>query len=309
MKTIHYFPVAVVGLLLSTGLLVAQDSRMLRLEQVPVSGAPTNVAPAVSQLPERAGESLEDLGPELILARRSKPKVFELSADTQYAFNSNIQMTKQHQESDGEFDATVKLTASPRLLPQLTSMFYIDQQFIRYNTYHINNYDAQSAGLSLSHPIGPNGSWGAVYGGFSATRLCYPLDAGEFYKECDTLIGWWRTQPLGKRVTLSYTYQLDWLPAHPSSSTRIYNAIAGSLGVKITDQFMAQLYYRLRDQEYLQTTRNDLDHLVYLTFSYTYNQYLAARVYGSYGDSTSNLSDKDYRVLNGGGGLALSLKF
>ena len=110
-------------------------------------------------------------------------------------------------------------------------------------------------------------------------------------------------------MTVSYGYQLDWLPAHPSTSTRVYNALSGSLGVKITEQLLAQLYYRLRDQEYLQTTRNDLDHLVYLTFSYTYNQYLAARVYGSYGDSTSNLSDKDYRVLNGGGGLALSLKF
>lgn len=309
MKSIHFYAATVVVFVVSGPLLMAQDARIHRLEQLPAPSVPTNLVTATSGGPGRAGEDLDDLGPELILARRPKPPVFELSADTQYSFNSNIQLTKTHAESDGELDETLRVSASPSLVPHLTSMVYVNQQFIRYNTYAINDYDSQSAGVSLSYPLGPNGSWGTLYGGFDANRLCYPVDAGEIFKEYDTLIGLWRSHMLGRRVALSYGYQLDWLPSHPSAWTRVYNALAGSLSVKITEKLNAQLYYRLRDQEFLQATRNDLDHLVYLTLSYTYNRFVAARLYGSYGDSSSSVPANDYRVTNGGAGLALSLRF
>ena len=202
-----------------------------------------------------------------------------------------------------------RLAASPQLAPRLTSLVFLSQHFIRYNSHPLNDYDSQAAGVSLSYPIGPNGEWFNLYAGFNANRLCYPVNAAEIFKEFDTLFGVWRSQALGRRVTLSYGYQLDWIPAHPSSWTRIYNAFAGSVNVKVTEKCQAQLYYRLRDQEFLQTTRNDLDHLVYLTFTYNYNRFVAARIFGSYGDSSSSRSANDYRVFNGGAGLALALKF
>ena len=308
MKTIQFIPIAWVGLVLSGSLLLAQDARIRRLDPVAGIGVSTNVT-TVSPAEGRSGIDSEDLGPELLLERRPKPPVFELSADSQYSFNSNIQMTKNHQESDGELDETLKLAATPRLLPQLTSLVYLTQQFVRYNSHSLNDYDSQAAGFSLSHPFGPNGSWGTLYAGFDANRLCYPVDAGEIFKEYDTLLGFWRSQPVGHRMTVSYGYQMDWLPSHPSSWTRVYNAVSVSVSVKIAEKLTAQLYYRLRDQEFLQVHRNDLDRLVYLTCVYTCNRFIAARIYGSYGDNSSSVAVNDYQVANGGAGLALSVKF
>ena len=309
MKTTHFISIALVGLVLSSRLLQAQDGRIRRLDSGPGIGAPTNGVTAISSGEGRSGIDSEDLGPELVLERRPKPPVFELLADTQYSFNSNIQMTKNHQESDGELDETLKLAATPRLVPQLTSLVYLSQQFVRYSSHSLNDYDSQAAGFSLSHPVGPNGSWGTLYGGFDANRLCYPVDAGEIFKEYDTLIGFWRSQPIGHRMTVSYGYQLDWLPSHPSSWTRVYNAVSASVSLKIAEKLTGQLYYRLRDQEFLQVHRNDLDHLVYLTCVYTCNRFIAARIYGSYGDNRSSVAANDYQVASSGAGLALSVKF
>lgn len=292
---------------------------MQRLEQVPApGGSATNLMAATRGLtspPAREWDNFDDLGPELTLARRPKPTVFEFSADTQYSFVSNIALTPNNQKSDGELFETLSLSASPRLVPGLISKVFLNQQFIRYNTYTGTNFDGQTAGVSLSHPIGPNGNWFTLYTEFAATRLCHPWDAGEFYKEFDTRLGLVRSQALGRYVTIYYGYQLDWLPSHPAMWTRVNNALYGGVNVLVTEKLQAQLFYRLRDQDYLQFTpvRNDLDHLVNLTLSYTWNRYLVTRIYGSYGNSASNRSvyqsAYNYQVANGGGGLALSLKF
>jgi len=294
--------VAVIGFLASSGGLTAQDSRLHRLDQPPPPGTATNmVAAAAGQVDE-----LDDLGPELMLARRPKPTVFEVSADTQCGFDSNLLLTPSGQLSAGELSETLAVAASPRLVPGLTTTVYANQQFVRYSAHTLFDFDAQTAGLSLSHAVG---SWGNLYGGLSANRLCAPVDTQEFFKEYDTVFGGWRGHSVGRRLTVYYGYQFDWMPTHPSALTRIYNAGYGGLNVKLTDQLLAQLLYRLRAQDYLQSKRSDFDHTVNLTLTYTVNQFIVARIYGSYGDSSSNESNYDYRSLTGGGGLTLILKF
>ena len=301
------------GFMVSASLLLAQDSRMQRLEQGPgPGGGMTNLQMGTSGLSGQAGrqgEDFEDLGPELILARRSKPKIFEFSADTQYSFNSNILLTPRGAISDGELFETLALSASPRLIPNLTSTVYLNQQFVRYN--HTSNrqyeFDGQTAGVSFGHPVG---NWFNLTAGYLARRYCSPWDAMELSKEYDTSFGLWRSQGLGKYASIYYGYQLEWIPTNPSQQTRIYNQVYGGVNVPVTERFLAQLYYRLRHQDYLQSARNDLDHLVSLTFTYTWNQFIATRIYGSYADNSSNQAETySYRAASGGGGLALSLKF
>ena len=303
MKTSLSIAVTVVGLLVSGGWLAAQDSRVRHLDQGPPPGAATNLVAVAG-----AGkwDELDDLGPEIMLARRPKPTVFEVSADTQYTFDSNMLLTPRGQLCDGELSETLAVAASPRLAPGLTTTVYANQQFVRYNRHTTFDFDAQTAGLSVSHPVG---TWGNLYGGFAASRLCAPVDTQEFFKEYDLSFGAWRSHTVGRYVTVYYGYQFDWLPTHPMALTRIYNAGYGGVNVKITDKLLAQLLYRLRAQDYLQSIRSDLDHSVNLTLTYTVNRFIAARIYGSYGDSTSNETQYNYRSLTGGGGLTLILKF
>ena len=308
MKTTSHFSTLVLSFLLSAGWLAAQDSRMYHLEQGPPPGATTNLL-LVANRPEAAArkvEELDDLGPELVLARRPRATVFELSADTQVAFDSNMLLTPRNQLSAGELSATLALAASPRLLPGFTSTVFLNQQFVRYSAHTTFDFDSQTAGGSLSHPLG---DWGNVYGGFSASRLCAPVDAVEFFKEFDTVFGIWRSQAVGKRVTVYYGYQFDWMPTHPSALTRVYNAVYGGVNVPVTDKLLAQLMYRLRLQNYLQSTRCDWDHMVNLTLTYTFNRFISTRIYGSYGNSSSNEAKFDYQSLTGGAGLTLDLKF
>ena len=285
---------------------------MYHLEPNVPPGATTNLLLAANTPPPEATarkwEELDDLGPEIQLARRAQPRptIFELSADTQYSFDSNILLTPRGQLCDGELSETLALAASPRLLPGWTTTAYLNQQFVRYNKNDTFDFDGQTAGLSLSHTIGHWGNW---YGGFSASRLCAPGIGPEFFKEFDTVLGAWRSHALGRYVTLYYGYQFDWMPTHPMALTRIYNAGYGGCNWKVTDQLLVQLLYRLRAQDYLQSTRSDFDHSVNLTVTYTVNRFIAARVYASYGDSTSNQSKFDYQSFNGGGGLTLTLKF
>lgn len=299
------------GFLWSGSWLAAQDSRIYHLEPTVPPCAPTNLLLAANTpaAASRKWEELDDLGPEIQLARRPqppRPTVFELSADTQYSFDSNILLMPRGQLSDGELSETLALAASPRLLPGWTTTAYLNQQFVRYNKNEIFDFDGQTAGLSLSHAVGHWCNW---YGGFSASRLCAPGDGAEFFKEFDTVFGAWRSHALGRAVTVYYGYQFDWMPTHPMALTRIYNAGYGGINWQATSQLLVQLLYRLRAQDYLQSVRSDFDHSVNLTMTYTVNRYVAARIYAAYCDSTSNQSKFDYQSFTGGGGLTLTLKF
>ena len=73
--------------------------------------------------------------------------------------------------------------------------------------------------------------------------------------------------------------------------------------------FRADLFYRFRVQEYLQTNRTDLDHLVSLTVTYSVTRYISLRTYAAYGSNNSDVVGRNYAVFDGGLGLNLLVKF
>ena len=151
--------------------------------------------------------------------------------------------------------------------------------------------------------------WGAVYGGFAASRLTADQSDAEFYREYDTVFGLWRQQRLGSRMILYYGYQLDWLPTNVPTLDRVYNALYGGLNVPLTDKILAQLLYRLQVQTYLGADRTDWNHQVNLAVTYAFNRWIAARAFASYGANHSTQSVFSYRAVNAGAGLNLDFKF
>ena len=260
----------------------AQEPRINLLEQRLPAGPATNqwVAPApVAARPAAPQvDELNDLGPELALYRQPRPKWFDVSSDTQYAYNSNINLAPHAALGDGVLVETLALAVSPVLRPGLTSTVYVRQQFIRYNNHDVFDFNAQTAGLALSYPVH---DWCAVYGGFAGSRLIVDKYDTEFYREYDTVFGVWRQQQLGSRVVLYYGYQLDWLPTNMPTMDRVYNALYGGLNVPLADQVLAQLLYRFQVQTYLGDDRTDWNHLVNLAVTYTFNRWIAARAFAS----------------------------
>lgn len=283
----------------------AQDSRVNVLDRGLPVGPSTNLPAAASMAAQPAADG-NDLGPEQTLFRRPRPKYFDVFSDTQYAYNSNVLLTPRAALGDGELYETLSLAASPVLVPKLTSTVYVRQQFVRYSRYDVFDFDAQTAGLALSYPLR---NWCSVYGGFSASRLISAQNDQEFFRQFDTVFGLWGQQKVGSRMLLYYGYQFDWLPTSVPSLDRLYNALYGGLNVPLTDKLLAQLLYRLQLQTYLGSARTDWNNLVNLTATYTFNPWVATRVFVSYGDNLSSQAVFSYRAVNAGAGLTLDFKF
>lgn len=291
---------------LTSAELSAQEWRMRPVEPLPPPAVDTNNVETLN--PREVGEAGEttDLGPQIVLQRHPNPPFLSLSSDTQYLFDSNVGLTPNHQVSDALFFETLSAAFTPHLVEQLSSAIYLRQQFVRYDEQSILDFDAQTAGLSLAYPVN---SWFTAYGGFAASRLFSRQNGDEFYKEFDTQFGLWRSQALGRRISLYYGYQFDWLPSQPSDLTEVEDALYGGINLQPIDRLTAQFLYRFRVRDYLQVGRTDLDHLVSLAVTYTFCRYASVRAYATYGDNDSNKNEFDYRVANAGGALSLSVKF
>lgn len=240
---------------------------------------PPPAQPPPAQVEEMQTEESDDLGPIIVLKRASRPKYFQAYSDTQYLYDSNVFLTPDHADDDWLLYQTFNASFSPQLLDKLGSSVSVRYQMVRYNTFDDANFDAQIAALNLNYRLT---DWLTPYVGFAAERLVPDDSNKEFYEEYDTQFGLWCNLPLGKRVWLYYGYQLDWRPATPSSQTRV--EYAGYLGLNATliGNLTGQIFYRVRDTEYLQIDQSDLDQFVQGTLMYTFNEYVNCRVYASY---------------------------
>ena len=252
------------------------------------------------------GGPSEDLGKQILLLRRGTPRLFQVSSDTEYLYDSNILLLDKHKIDDDLLSETVKASFTPRLIDRLESSVYAKYQIVRYSDHSNLDFEANAVGLSLSRPVG---NVVTVYGNFEAARLYLTDGNDEFFKMFDTTLGIWRGHNLGDWAWLFYGYQVDWRPSSPSAFTRVDNA--GYIGVKVmpVDRLTLQVYYRLRDEAYYQESRNDLNHLISLSATYDFNNYISARVFAEYRNNNSDSSGFDYTACTGGVGLKLALKF
>ncbi len=255
----------------------------------------------------------DELGELVLLESRPPRRLFELTSSTQYLYTSNVSLVRDlgilEEESDSLLFQTFNLSFSPRLVEKLVSTVYLRHQIVRYDEHAELDFDTDAAGLSASYPVG---EWFTAYAGWSARRMYARDTDNEFFKMYDTEFGLWRQHTISKVAKLFYGYQLDWRASSPSEFDRVDNA--GYVGLNLTpnEKSTIQFLYRLRVQDYDEffgTNRRDVDHLLALAFTYTFNQYVSTRIFANYADNNSNTTGRDYSVLDFGGGLNLSVKF
>lgn len=248
----------------------------------------------------------DDLGRQQILIRRPAARPVRVFSETEYLYTSNVLLTDGNPQGDGVTHQTFGVSYSPQLIGRLTSTAFAKYELLRYTSRDELDFDANSAGLSLSRPIE---NWVTVFGGFQASRLYLSDDADEFYKAFDTTFGFWRGANIQAWGWLFYGYQLDWYATTPSQFDRVSNA--GYIGLRVlpTDQLTLQLLYRLRAEEYLNHNRTDLNHLVSARLTYELCPNATLTAYAEYGNNNSDASPFDYEVFTGSGGLMLQVKF
>jgi hypothetical protein len=211
------------------------------------------------------------------------------------------------EDEDAVFVETLGASFTPRLVKSLVSTFYFRQQFIRYDSLSRFDFDAQTAGLSLQHPV-PN--WFILSGGVEAERYYAPRGTGnEFLRDINLNLGIRRGQYLHERVFLYYGYQFNWLPTTPVTLSRLDNALFVGVNIALQEKLTLQLAYRLRGAAYYQDSRFDYDHSLNATLLYKFNNYVNARAYVSYVNNSSDNPNSEYRALSAGGGLGLSVAF
>jgi hypothetical protein len=273
-------------------------------------------SPVTMTDPDSDTASEDELGQLVLLETPSKRRLFKLSSSTQYLYTSNVSLVQDlglpfpfEKESDALFFQTFDLSFSPQLLDKLGSTIFVRHQILRYDKHSGFDFDTDAAGLSLGYPVG---EWFTAYGGFSASRMYARDTEHEFFKTYDTQFGLWRQHAISRQAALFFGYQLDWRASSPSAFDRIDNAGYVGLNLSPNEKVAIQFVYRLRVQDYdkfFGTDRADVDHLLGFALTYTFNQYVSARVFGNYADNNSNVAGRDYSVLDLGGGLNLSVKF
>jgi hypothetical protein len=250
-----------------------------------------------------------DLGRQILLERRPRPRLFQVTSESQYLYTSNVLLT------DGEIFARTddalffeQLTAmfSPRLLPHLNSTLYARYQIVRFDQNGFVDFDGNEVGLSLSYPVE---HWFKAYGGFSASRQYFAANDHEFFKMFDAQFGLRHDVKLCSYAWLFVGYQLDWRPSSPSALTRIDNAGYVGLDMALVDKLTAQLLYRLRLEEFLQDNRTDVNHLLSLAVTYAFNDFISVRAFVTYGINDSNQTVHDFNVFTSGAGINLQVRF
>ena len=165
------------------------------LAQQPSARPFESLPPPASQSVSDA-ETEDELGELVLLQGPGRQKLFEVSNDTKYMYTSNVLLLPDAGIFNSTQDfltlETLGLDFTPQLADDLFSTFYVRHQWAFYSAHSENNFDAQSIGLQLAHPVK---DWFNVYGGFSANRAYLTrVDGNEFFRMYDAQIGIWHEQ-------------------------------------------------------------------------------------------------------------------
>ena len=305
---------------IALAVLIAMTARAQQPSALPMEPMPSPATQTSGDESSPPTNDVDELGQLVLLQTAPAHKVFRATSDTQYLYTSNRLLLPDSgifpATSDALLFQTFELSVSPQLLDKLITTIFIRQQLARYYRDDQLNFDAQAAGLQLAYPVQ---HWFTAYGGFSASRMFFDDGDKEFFKMYDTQFGVYRSDAICSHASLFYGYQVDWRPSSPSILDSVNNSLYAGLNVTLLQKLTGQVLYRLSVQDYQQPTRSaiggplldrsDLNNMVSVSLTYAFCDYLSVRGYFDYVHNDSNVSTRDYAVVDGGGGLTVSVRF
>lgn len=276
-----------------------------------------------------AGED-EDVGPQSLLLTHPRRVKWEGSADCQYFYTGNTFLQESQANNRpvptgllvNSAQSAVRVAFKPVLggIPALGAG-YRHQWFLygleeRVST--LNAFDFNAGTAFVEGHLAWRDTWDLELG-FDYARLLNSTTLAEFYKDFAPHLALTRTFPVSEMAAwmASVEARYRWSDTDPrlnqpdrSINDRFEQTVTLGYSRVCLDRLVLQPYWRLQFSQFTRTSRNDLLSSAGLSATWFFHQNLAIRFFGSYDAKDSDdPSIPDYRKVDAGGGIHLSLRF
>ncbi|MBI3851101.1 MAG: hypothetical protein HY298_12615 [Verrucomicrobia bacterium] len=281
--------------------------------------------------PELYPGETDDVGPQSIVQLRPRKTLFEVVADIQYFYTDNMFLEEGsgRRLDTGVLVSTVEVALAPSPYEMFGGMFAprlgyrhqwydfgLDGNKVEPFGIPLDRFDFNAQTVFVEEQYRCCENWIAEVG-VDATRLMSQSDYREFYKELVPHWGLRQLFPFCETTVLSLgyegTYRFTSADAVAASdlNDRTDHILLASCTHFVTPKLIAQPYYRFKYTHFTGgVPREDFLNSVGLTLQYAFTRQFSARVFVDYSlKESSNPAVPDYRKLDAGAGLNLSLRF
>ena len=274
------------------------------------------------------GES-SDIGPQSVLRAKARNTWFEALADVQYFYTDNMFLTEHNKQDTGVLLSTAQFALAPtayNLGPGLFSPrigyrhqwydFGLDGGKFESSSIRLNEFDfnAQTVfgDVQWSHE-----NW-ILEAGFDFTRLMSTPDYDEFYKEYVPRWAVQRLFSLDDKTVLSLGYEGDYRFSHGDVSfnndfnDRTDHSFFALCTRTLCRYAVIQPYYQFKYTRFTaDTDRQDYLHSLGIALYCFFTPNISLRGFVGYDikDSDGRNQGPDYRRLDAGGGLNVTVRF
>ncbi|HZV35325.1 MAG TPA: hypothetical protein VFB72_12190 [Verrucomicrobiae bacterium] len=272
------------------------------------------------------GES-EDIGPQSVLAVKRRRTLVEGSADIQYYYTDNVFLDHTARIRSGVMVSTAQAELAPTPFKIGNSEFapYVGfrQQWYDFFQYRGHNpslkvydFNAQTAFIGEEWRWKQNWQFGL---GFDYTRLLTTESYRQFYSEY--VPRWDATYfvPIGQKQLISLGYQGFYHFTHASQFQvlpqseffdRFDNAFLASFNWAPCDHVLVQPYYTFRYTRFTRSIhRDDYLNSVGIAGYYYFCKYFSARLFTSFDNRQSNVTQARYHEYAAGAGADVTFRF
>ena len=244
---------------------------------------------------------------------RPKPQQFLMALEASGFFTSNAALAPGPENSDWVGRTGLRGAWFPKLTENINLLAMASYSLWRYADLQQLDFDDFGSQLGLQYHLGrgqlPGGiSRFNVWAQYRYQRLTSPWNWGgrlydNHFLETGLRKGWLLSPDisvwLGGNAALS-------VEGAPSAFRRHEFSAQAGAAWQITPKLAFTTLYRFAWFDYVQVSRNDLNHLVFLGLGYQFTHNLTAQIYVSGIFNHSDVNAFDYKALNSGMGLVIS---
>ncbi len=270
------------------------------------------------------GESA-DVGPQYLMIAKVKRTLFEVGADVQYFYTSNMLLSEKGNTDTGILISTTQFAFAPTPYAlgdgHMALRAGYRQQFYLYGlddtSNQLNNFDFSVGTVFLNARYTTANHW-TGFVGFEYNRLISHVDNwNEFYTELLPTWGVEKQIPFGENKILSLAYvgaqhftHTDPAPTN-NASDRLDSILSATWSWQFYPGFILQPFYRFQHTHYWENSdRNDFFHTVGASLTWLINDWASLRTFTSWELRDSNdPAISDYEKFDTGVGVSAIVRF
>jgi hypothetical protein len=283
-----------------------EQSRLFPRTVPPTAG---NISPEGVSLSGGETVSTEDesFGAQQILKTEEPIPTISINAGTSLYYSNNVALTHSHTVSDGFFVGEAAASWTPRLNPQLAFQLGGGTSIFRYFETSPLNFESLALGTGLTWT--PPDAWGiAIVTRYDFTELL-DQSGDEILQDHQFSLAVQKLIVLGRSHAITLGVIGSAGISHPYAEQRDQAGFAIGYHLQLSRNLGTDIGYRLSGYFYNAHSRDDLNQVLSLGFHYSFNPWLGVNGYFSGALNSSNETAFRYKVLSGGGGVGISLRF